>query len=125
MDVNGSTCVPVQVDLYSLEKCLEITWDDNHISRYPYWYVRGYCPCAHCQGHGGPIRFVEADMHPDVSDISEVGNYALTIAFKGGHRTGIYTFSYLRTMCPCAACREHLGDAHAVLGLPEHVRGLL
>jgi len=33
-----------------------------------------------------------------------VGNYAIQIEFTDGHSTGIYSFDYLRTICPCDAC---------------------
>jgi DUF971 family protein len=37
-----------------------------------------------------------------------VGNYALQIDFNDGHATGIYSFDFLRTICPCEECaREY------------------
>jgi hypothetical protein len=37
-----------------------------------------------------------------------VGNYALQIDFNDGHATGIFSFNFLRTICPCEACaREY------------------
>ena len=33
-----------------------------------------------------------------------VGNYALQIDFNDGHTTGIYSFDYLGTICPCEDC---------------------
>jgi DUF971 family protein len=33
-----------------------------------------------------------------VTDVGLVGRYALQIAFASGHATGIYTFSYLRSL---------------------------
>ena len=37
-----------------------------------------------------------------------VGNYALQIDFNDGHATGIYSFDFLRTICPCEDCaREY------------------
>lgn len=39
-----------------------------------------------------------------------VGNYALQIEFTDGHSTGIYSFTYLREVCPCDECtREFRG----------------
>jgi hypothetical protein len=41
-----------------------------------------------------------------------VGNYALQIDFNDGHATGIFSFDYLRTVCPCGECaREFRTDA--------------
>ncbi|MBP6831295.1 MAG: DUF971 domain-containing protein, partial [Deltaproteobacteria bacterium] len=37
---------------------LEIDWADGHTSVLPNDFVRGYCPCAGCQGHTGEINFI-------------------------------------------------------------------
>ena len=39
-----------------------------------------------------------------------VGNYALQIDFNDGHSTGIYSFDYLRTVCPCPECALIIPD---------------
>ena len=37
-----------------------------------------------------------------------VGNYALQIDFNDGHAAGIFSFDFLRTICPCQECaREY------------------
>lgn len=33
-----------------------------------------------------------------MTDVQLVGQYALALAFKSGHSTGIYTFRYLRSL---------------------------
>ncbi len=83
-----------------------IDWADGHKSEYPHEHLRGYCPCAGCQGHSGEIRLVETnDAQRELEDIQPVGNYALSLQWFDGHSSGIYSFSYLRALCPCAACR--------------------
>ena len=55
----------------------------------------------------GPNRRVaRADFKPKLSAKAAhaVGNYALQIDFNDGHTTGIYSFDYLRTICPCEDC---------------------
>jgi DUF971 family protein len=83
-----------------------VDWIDGHMSRLPHDILRGYCPCASCQGHQGTIRYVEGgDL--DLVDIEHVGIYALRFEWADRHGTGIYSFAYLR----------HLGDlvdAHGV-----------
>lgn len=37
--------------------------------------------------------------------IEAVGSYAITIEWEDGHHFGIYTWSYLRQLCPCSQCR--------------------
>lgn len=75
----------------------EISWADGARAIYPNAMLRGYCPCAHCQGHGGTIEFV-AGGNSDLRDIKPVGNYALALQWGDGHDTGIYTFEYLRSL---------------------------
>ena len=39
-------------------RVMEIQWADGHKAILPHEILRGYCPCAHCQGHGGALKFV-------------------------------------------------------------------
>jgi DUF971 family protein len=75
----------------------EITWADGLRCVYPNEILRGLCPCAGCQGHGGTIEFV-AGGNSDLRDIQTVGSYALGLKWGDGHETGIYTFEYLRSL---------------------------
>jgi DUF971 family protein len=79
------------------ENELRILWDDDRLSLYPFAYLRGWCPCAGCQGHGGERHFVKVD-NPRLASISLVGNYALNPRWADGHDTGIYAFEYLRDL---------------------------
>jgi len=82
---------------------MEIDWADGHTSLHPHRLLRGFCPCAGCQGHHGPIRFREAGA-PRILGLEEVGNYALQITWDDGHATGIYSFDFLRRLCACSRC---------------------
>ncbi|MGE0821768.1 MAG: gamma-butyrobetaine hydroxylase-like domain-containing protein [Candidatus Binatia bacterium] len=79
------------------EQSLRILWDDDLLSEYAFSYLRGWCPCAVCQGHGGDRNFIRVE-NPQLAGISMVGNYALNPHWTDGHETGIYTFEYLRTL---------------------------
>jgi DUF971 family protein len=84
----------------------EIDWGDGHKSVYPHDILRGYCPCAGCQGHSGTIRFLECTgVQLEIEDFEVVGNYALRIQWFDGHGTGLYSYKYLRSICQCAECR--------------------
>ncbi len=78
-------------------KDTEITWGDGVRCVYPNTLLRGYCPCAHCQGHGGTIAFVPGG-NSELRDLEPVGHYALKLVWGDGHETGIYTFEYLRSL---------------------------
>jgi DUF971 family protein len=83
----------------------EIDWADGHKSVYPHVVLRGYCPCAGCQGHSGEIRFMETrDDQLELDDIESVGGYALALKWFDGHASGIYSYRYLRSLCQCAEC---------------------
>lgn len=73
----------------------EITWGDGARCVYPNTLLRGFCPCAHCQGHGGTIEFVPGG-NAELREIETVGFYALKFIWGDGHETGLYTFEYLR-----------------------------
>jgi DUF971 family protein len=90
---------------------LRITWSDGHAGEYDYGYLRGYCPCAGCQGHtADAIRFHRPAAAVTAESIAPVGNYAISIRWSDGHATGIYRFDLLRRLCPCPACA---GDPEA------------
>ncbi len=95
---------PVEVRKITDERQVCIAWDDGHLSQYPFAYLRGWCPCAGCQGHGNEPRYVHA-QNTDLLKISVVGNYALSFIWGDGHDTGIYSYRWLRQLCACATCR--------------------
>jgi DUF971 family protein len=43
-------------------------------------------------------------------NLEAVGTYAITIAWEDGHHYGIYTWEYLRKLCPCSVCRPEPVD---------------
>jgi len=97
---------------------IDITWSDAHVSHYDFAYLRQECPCAMCNDErikkesapvtGGPVLSspLLPMFKPKVTALAAhaIGNYALQLDFNDGHATGIYSFDYLRTICPCEAC---------------------
>ena len=81
---------------------LEIDWADGHTSVLPNAFLRGYCPCAGCQGHTGEIRFIPG-QNAEIDGLEEIGAYALLFTWGDGHGSGIYTFRYLRRLGELAA----------------------
>jgi DUF971 family protein len=105
---------PVPVTLRAPEgaRLMEIDWSDGTTTSYRHAVLRGFCPCAHCQGHHGPIQFFEGGGSLELADIEEVGNYAVRLTWSDGHATGIYSFRFLRELgeladVPLEALREH------------------
>ena len=89
-------------------RVLEAVFADGHRGRYPHELLRGYCPCAQCQGHSGPVKFV-AGGDLELNDIAEVGNYGMQLTWGDGHATGIYAFRFLRALCACPECAAEKG----------------
>jgi DUF971 family protein len=98
------TTTPLEVRAPRGASVMEIDFEDGHRGLYPHQILRGYCPCAMCQGHQGPIRFVPGG-DTELTDLAEVGDYALRLTWADGHSTGIYTFRFLRELCSCAVCK--------------------
>jgi DUF971 family protein len=76
---------------------LAIDWADGVKSSYPHEILRGFCPCATCQGHSGKISFVSG-QNLELRELEQVGNYALGLTWADGHSTGIYSFRFLRAL---------------------------
>ncbi len=98
------TAYPVEVHRKADDRVLHVSWSDDHVGDYPFAYLRGWCPCAACQGHGGEKRYIHAD-NTDLDKVSVVGNYALQLHWGDSHETGIYSYAYLRGLCPCDSCK--------------------
>ncbi len=96
---------------------VDIAWTDGHASHYDFAYLRDLCPCALCDDE----RHKKQDMaahtagnsnaalplfkpRPSAKSAKPMGNYALQIEFTDGHASGIYSYDYLRTICPCDEC---------------------
>jgi len=92
---------PTQIKFVSETHVLELEWSDDAESQLSCTFLRGYCPCAHCQGHGGgPPKWnpMASDAASRVENVTPVGTYAVCIAWGDGHDTGIFTFEFLRSL---------------------------
>ncbi len=89
--------VPTGVKAPHGARVMEITWADGEKTTLLHEILRGYCPCAHCQGHGGTLQFVPGG-NLEVREIEQVGEYALKFTWGDRHDSGIYTYRYLRAL---------------------------
>jgi len=111
---------PTEVRRLPEREALRITWSDQHVSEVGYRILRGYCPCAVCQGHAAPdVRFHEPPTAVSLEGIEPVGRYGLSFVWSDGHSTGIYRFDCLRALCPCPDCRRPGGAATPSHPLPQ------
>jgi DUF971 family protein len=83
---------------------VRIEWSDGVTTRYTMRGLRGWCPCAECQGHSGERRFVNT-VDPRLAAIEGVGRYAVRFVWEDGHQTGMYPYAYLRELADDPECR--------------------
>ena len=80
-------------------RMLEVVWSDGSTSQHSHRILRGFCPCAECQGHVGPVGWVGRDTQSlALSEIEPVGNYGVRLVWEDGHGAGIYTFVFLQQL---------------------------
>lgn len=91
---------PVDVALSNKQRTLTIEWEDGPTSVLRLDYLRAWCPCAGCQGHGVTVRYRPPDSPQEITGMVEAGAYALHIRFGDGHDSGIYSWEWLRQIAP-------------------------
>ncbi len=108
----AAALAPAHLDL-DREKGLAITWADGRESFFPIAYLRRRSPSADAKvlreemarnpltvlpasRATGPLTALGAEL---------VGNYAVRIRFSDGHSTGIFSWTYLRSIDPALETR--------------------
>jgi DUF971 family protein len=97
---------------------VDIEWNDGHVSHYDFVYLRDACPCALCneerdksgrqpgqpaKAAPGALPMFKEKARPVSAE--GVGKYAIKFKWNDGHDLGIYSWHFLREVCPCAECR--------------------
>ncbi len=97
---------------------VDVEWKDGHRSHYSFPYLRDACPCALCDEEraksgrqpGEPVKPAPGALpmfKPQARAVEAegVGKYAIRFTWNDGHEHGIYSWDYLREVCPCEACK--------------------
>ena len=97
---------------------VDIEWKDGHRSSYTFQFLRDACPCALCDDERsksgrkpgeapkpapGSLPMFKAAAKAVSAE--QVGKYALRFSWNDNHDLGIYSWAYLREVCPCEICR--------------------
>jgi DUF971 family protein len=97
---------------------VDIEWKDGHRSHYSFPFLRDACPCALCddersksarqpgeppKGAPGTLPMFKAAAKPTSAE--GVGKYAIKFHWNDGHELGIYSWQFLRDVCPCEECK--------------------
>ncbi|MEO7414156.1 MAG: DUF971 domain-containing protein [Opitutaceae bacterium] len=93
---------PTNIQIIGQE--IAIVWDDGVESYFSFETLRAASPSAETQGErdifgqqyggGGAKKFPGVE----VFGWEQVGNYAFRFDFSDGHRTGLYSYDYLRKL---------------------------
>jgi DUF971 family protein len=96
---------------------MEIEWKDGHRSIYTFPFLRDACPCALCDEEreksgrkpGEAVKPAPGTLPlfkalAKALGAEQVGKYALRFAWNDNHDLGIYSWAYLREICPCQEC---------------------
>lgn len=103
-----AAAVPVDLDLKK-DESLTVRWNDGRVSVYPLAYLRRNSPSAEAKAMRedmakNPLTVLPASAVSNeplkATGAELIGNYALRVEFSDGHRTGLYTWAYLREIDP-------------------------
>ena len=96
---------------------VDVEWGDGHRSHFSFVFLRDACPCAMCNeereksgrrpGEAAKLASGALPMFkPAAKPVSAegVGKYAIKFSWNDGHELGIYSWKYLREVCPCEEC---------------------
>ena len=111
---------PVKVRVHKTEGTgLEIDWEDGHHSSWAFAWLRNACPCATCHDERDKSGRAPGEPKPQPSTllpmyqepprplvVTPVGRYALSFEWNDGHKSGIYSWDYLRRHCVCEECKR-------------------
>ncbi len=87
---------PVEIRLKTVEKALEVDFDDGAGFTFAAELLRVESPSAEVKGHKpGQETLVTGRRHVGIMNVEPVGNYAIKIVFDDLHDSGIYTWDYL------------------------------
>jgi DUF971 family protein len=103
---------------------LDIEWKDGHRSHYSFPFLRDACPCALCddeRGKSGRQPGERPKLAPGALPMFKeaakplsaegVGKYAIKFHWNDGHELGIYSWQFLRDVCPCEECNAQRTEA--------------
>lgn len=98
---------------------MDIEWSDGHASHYNFLYLRDACPCAMCEDErskagrrpgdpavAAPGALLIFKPHAKPLSAEGVGKYAIKFSWNDNHDLGIYSWKFLREVCPCDECKS-------------------
>lgn len=88
--------LPTEIKLHQQSRVLELTYDDGAKFRLPCEYLRVLSPSAEVRGHSPATAKLQVGKESvSITDLKQMGNYAVKIYFDDGHDSGLYDWQYL------------------------------
>jgi DUF971 family protein len=88
--------LPTEIKLHQKSRYLEIAYADGARYRLPCEYLRVYSPSAEVRGHSPDEAVLQVGKEGvAITDLQQVGNYAVKIFFDDGHKSGLFDWQYL------------------------------
>jgi len=87
---------PLELNLHKQSRILEIAYEDGARFLLPCEYLRVYSPSAEVRGHSPETAKLQVGKEGvNITDIHQIGTYAVKIFFDDGHNSGLYDWNYL------------------------------
>lgn len=87
---------PTEINLRQQSRILEISFDDGARFLLPCEYLRVYSPSAEVRGHSPDTAKLQVGKEAvNITDIRQIGTYAVKIIFDDRHDSGLYDWRYL------------------------------
>ncbi len=88
--------IPTDITLCKGSRTLRLSYPDGQHVELPCEYLRVYAPSADVSGLNG--KLVTHKEQVNIAELEPVGAYALRIRFDDGHKSGVYSWQYLREL---------------------------
>ena len=96
---SGQRLQPPRLAISADRSALEVAFEGDTPFQLTAEMLRVMSPSAEVQGHSPDQRVTVARKRTvKIKEVKPVGNYAARIVFDDGHDTGLYSWSYLRTL---------------------------
>ena len=90
---------PTEIIVHQQSRRLEVAFGDAERYSLAFEFMRVHSPSAAVQGHGPGQEVLQVGKRDvTISAIEPVGHYAIKPVFSDGHDSGIFTWTYLRTL---------------------------
>jgi DUF971 family protein len=100
MSQTNKAPLPINIAVHQQSKFLELAYPDGKSYQLSFEFLRVWSPSAEVRGHGiGQETLQTGKRHVVISNIEQVGHYAIKPIFDDGHDSGIFSWEYLYEMC--------------------------